>query len=406
MGFTVLPYCSADPILCRRLEEAGCATVMPLGAWIGSNRGLRTRDALEVIIAQAGVPVVVDAGIGVPSDAAEAMEIGADAVLVNTAIAVANDPVIMARAFALAVEAGRLGHLAGRGARALGRDSLRVVPGRRPAADQLPGQRVSIVSSTGALPGRLPDGSCRVSTATRPLCRRYSTGSDLLRVSPTQAMTTRRSPVRWPPVASAGPRRARRPAERRSRRQARGTGASAAREALTLQRFGRAIRLFAPIYISNECLSSCTYCGFSKGLPVVRRTLSPPTRPSRRGPPARRARLPQPAAGRGGAPGRRLARHADRGRRRAPPSVVPQVAIETQTWSDDTYTRLVAAGLEGVVHYQETYDRTRYAEVHLAGWKRDYDRRLVAIERAAGPPGCGGWGSAPCWGSHPTGAPT
>lgn len=115
-GFTVLPYCSADPVLCRHLEEAGCATVMPLGAWIGSNRGLRTRDAIEVIVAQAGVPVVVDAGLGVPSDAAEAMEIGADAVLVNTAIAVAGDPVGMARAFALATEAGRLGWLAGRGA--------------------------------------------------------------------------------------------------------------------------------------------------------------------------------------------------------------------------------------------------------------------------------------------------
>lgn len=115
-GFVVLPYCSADPVLCRRLEEAGCATVMPLGAWIGSNRGLRTRDALEVIVEQAGVPVVVDAGLGVPSDAAEAMEIGADAVLVNTAIAVAEDPVRMARAFALATRAGRLGHLAGRGA--------------------------------------------------------------------------------------------------------------------------------------------------------------------------------------------------------------------------------------------------------------------------------------------------
>lgn len=113
-GFTVLPYCSADPVLCRGLEEAGCATVMPLGAWIGSNRGLRTRDALEVIIEQAGVPVVVDAGIGVPSDAAEAMEIGAAAVLVNTAIATATDPVRMARAFALATEAGRLAALAGR----------------------------------------------------------------------------------------------------------------------------------------------------------------------------------------------------------------------------------------------------------------------------------------------------
>ncbi|OAA28269.1 thiazole-phosphate synthase [Frankia sp. EI5c] len=114
-GFTVLPYCSADPVLARRLEEAGCATVMPLGSWIGSNRGLRTRDAIEAIVETAGVPVVVDAGLGAPSDAAEAMEIGADAVLVNTAIAVSADPVTMARAFALATVAGRLGHLAGRG---------------------------------------------------------------------------------------------------------------------------------------------------------------------------------------------------------------------------------------------------------------------------------------------------
>ena len=115
-GFTVLPYCSADPVLCRRLEEAGCATVMPLGSWIGSNRGLRTRDAVEIIVEQAGVPVVVDAGLGVPSDAATAMEVGADAVLVNTAIAVARDPVAMARAFALGVEAGRLAWHAGRAA--------------------------------------------------------------------------------------------------------------------------------------------------------------------------------------------------------------------------------------------------------------------------------------------------
>jgi thiazole synthase len=115
-GFTVLPYCPADPVLCKRLEEAGCATVMPLGSWIGSNRGLRTRDAVELIVEQAGVPVVVDAGLGVPSDAAEAMEVGADAVLVNTAIAVARDPVAMARAFALATEAGRLAYRAGRGA--------------------------------------------------------------------------------------------------------------------------------------------------------------------------------------------------------------------------------------------------------------------------------------------------
>jgi thiazole synthase len=112
-GFTVLPYCSADPVLCKRLEEAGCGTVMPLGSWIGSNQGLRTKAALEIIVEQAMVPVVVDAGIGAPSHASEAMEMGADAVLVNTAIGTASDPAIMARAFRLAVEAGRTGWRAG-----------------------------------------------------------------------------------------------------------------------------------------------------------------------------------------------------------------------------------------------------------------------------------------------------
>jgi thiazole synthase len=112
-GFTVLPYCPADPVLCKHLEEAGCATVMPLGSWIGSNQGLRTRGALEIIVEQATVPVVVDAGLGAPSHAAEALELGADAVLVNTAIGTAGDPGEMARAFRLAVEAGRAGRLAG-----------------------------------------------------------------------------------------------------------------------------------------------------------------------------------------------------------------------------------------------------------------------------------------------------
>jgi thiazole synthase len=112
-GFTVLPYCSADPVLCKRLEEAGCATVMPLGSWIGSNQGLKTRAALELIVEQARVPVVVDAGIGAPSQAAEAIELGADAVLVNTAISIAGDPVAMAAAFRKAVESGREAALAG-----------------------------------------------------------------------------------------------------------------------------------------------------------------------------------------------------------------------------------------------------------------------------------------------------
>ena len=112
-GFTVLPYVNADPVLCKRLEEVGCATVMPLGAWIGSNQGIRTRAALEIIVEQSHVPVVVDAGLGAPSHAAEAMELGADAVLVNTAISTAGDPAGMAAAFALAVEAGRRGFRAG-----------------------------------------------------------------------------------------------------------------------------------------------------------------------------------------------------------------------------------------------------------------------------------------------------
>lgn len=115
-GFVVLPYIQADPVLAKRLEEAGTAAVMPLGAPIGSNRGLRTRDMLKIIIEQANVPVVVDAGLGAPSHAAEAMEMGADAVLVNTALADAADHAGMAAAFAMATEAGRRAYLAGLGA--------------------------------------------------------------------------------------------------------------------------------------------------------------------------------------------------------------------------------------------------------------------------------------------------
>ncbi len=110
LGFVVLPYIHADPVLCKRLEEVGVAAVMPLGSPIGSNKGLRTIDFLEIIIGQSKVPVIIDAGIGAPSHAAAALELGADAVLVNTAIAVADNPVQMATAFKLAVEAGRLAY--------------------------------------------------------------------------------------------------------------------------------------------------------------------------------------------------------------------------------------------------------------------------------------------------------
>ncbi|ONH28418.1 2-iminoacetate synthase ThiH [Pseudofrankia asymbiotica] len=155
--------------------------------------------------------------------------------------------------------------------------------------------------------------------------------------------------------------------------------AHAARET-TLRRFGRAVRLFAPLYVSNACLSSCTYCGFSKGLPVVRRTLSvDETEAEARLLAERGFRHLLLVSGE-----HRVEVSADYlvavVERLAP--LFPAISIETQTWSDDTYTRLVAAGLVGAVHYQETYDRARYSEVHVAGWKRDFDRRLSSFERA------------------------
>jgi 2-iminoacetate synthase len=156
--------------------------------------------------------------------------------------------------------------------------------------------------------------------------------------------------------------------------------AQRARE-MTLQRFGRAVRLFAPLYVSNACLSSCTYCGFAKGLDVARKTLSlDEVETEARALVGRGFRHLLLVAGE-----HRIDVSADYlvavVERLRP--FVPSLSVETQTWSDDTYARLVAAGLEGVVHYQETYDRPRYAETHVAGWKRDYDRRLSSTERAA-----------------------
>ncbi len=113
LDFNVLPYCHADPVLCKRLEQVGCAAVMPLASPIGSNQGLVTKEFIEIIIEQSKVPVIIDAGIGAPSHAAYAMELGADAVLVNTAIAASSDPVTMAQAFKLAVQSGRMAYLSG-----------------------------------------------------------------------------------------------------------------------------------------------------------------------------------------------------------------------------------------------------------------------------------------------------
>ncbi|WP_430814993.1 thiazole synthase [Carboxylicivirga sp. RSCT41] len=123
LGFIVLPYVQADPVLCKRLEEVGTAAVMPLGAPIGSNQGLQTKEMLRIIIEQSQVPVVVDAGIGAPSHAADAMEMGADAVLVNTAIAVSPNPVEMGKAFKLAVEAGRMAYEAKLATKSMGAEA-------------------------------------------------------------------------------------------------------------------------------------------------------------------------------------------------------------------------------------------------------------------------------------------
>ncbi|MCB0319820.1 MAG: thiazole synthase [Bdellovibrionales bacterium] len=114
LGFVVLPYIGADPVVCRQLEDLGAAAVMPLGSPIGSNKGLTTREMIRIIVEQSSIPVVVDAGLGVPSHASEAFELGVDAVLVNTAIAIAKDPVKMAVAFRLGAEAGRLAYQAER----------------------------------------------------------------------------------------------------------------------------------------------------------------------------------------------------------------------------------------------------------------------------------------------------
>lgn len=138
LGFVVLPYIHADPVLAKRLEDVGAAAVMPLGAPIGSNLGLRSRDFIRIIIEQANVPVIVDAGLGAPSHAAEALELGADAVLVNTALAAAGDPVAMGRAFKLAVKAGRLAFEAGLPVCSGGAGEVSALPGASPTSPTEP----------------------------------------------------------------------------------------------------------------------------------------------------------------------------------------------------------------------------------------------------------------------------
>ena len=248
-GFIVLPYVHADPVLCKRLEEAGAAAVMPLGSPIGSNLGLESRAFLEIIIAQSRVPVVVDAGLGAPSHAAAALEMGADAVLVNTAIAAAADPVAMAEAFRLGVEAGRL-------AREAGLARSEAAPG----------------AAAGAAPPRPSPPFFR--RAPHELCRRLAapvdSGSVRRRIGAKTAADVRRALGR--PRGSVD-------LEDFAALLSPAAGPfleemAQAAHACTVERFGRTMRLYAPLYLSNACANVCTYCGFSAHNRIRRKVLS------------------------------------------------------------------------------------------------------------------------------------
>lgn len=238
-GFVVLPYCGADPVLCKRLEEVGCAAVMPLGAPIGSNQGLETRAMLEIIIQQATVPVVVDAGIGVPSHAAQALEMGANAVLVNTAIAVADDPVNMAKAFRLAVEAGLLA-------------SGRTGQPQSFCSCHQPADRISGGIGMKTFSDRWrqldwDDIRLRINSKTAADVERALNASQLTR-DDMMALLSPAASEYLEPLAQRAQR-------------------------LTRQRFGNVVSFYVPLYLSNLCANDCTYCGFSMSNRIKRKTL-------------------------------------------------------------------------------------------------------------------------------------
>ena len=250
-------------------RRPGCATVMPLGSWIGSNQGVRTRDAVRIIVEQATVPVVVDAGLGAPSHAAEAMELGADAVLVNTAIAVAGDPVEMARAFAAGVEAGRRAFLAGRAPERVEAEASSPLTGflepkpvtRATGASRSPGRP----ARTG-VPRSAAVGDVRGGAGSRCRSTRCSSGRAARRPADVERVLARQPLERTLEdfAALLSPAAGERLEE-----------LAAASRRLTLARFGRTMHLYAPLYLSNECLTTCVYCGFARELPIARRTLTP-----------------------------------------------------------------------------------------------------------------------------------
>ncbi|STU43453.1 thiazole biosynthesis protein ThiH [Klebsiella pneumoniae] len=345
-GFVVLPYCGADPVLCKRLEEVGCAAVMPLGAPIGSNQGLETKAMLEIIIEQATVPVVVDAGIGVPSHAAQALEMGA-----------------------------------GRGA-----GQYRHCRRRRPRGHgpRLPyGDRCRITGASGRTGGtqyagaghqpahRIPGGAGMKTFSDR--WRQLEWDDIRLRINSKTAADVERALAakqltRDDMMALLSPAAANylEPLAQRAQR-------------LTRQRFGNTVSFYVPLYLSNLCANDCTYCGFSMSNRIKRKTLDA----------AEIAR--ECAAIRNlGFEHLLLVTGEHQGKvgmdyfRQHLPAIRSQFAslhMEVQPLATEEYAELKTLGLDGVMVYQETYHESMYAQHHLKGKKQDFFWRLDTPDR-------------------------
>ena len=363
-GFVVLPYIGPDPVLARKLEDAGTAAVMPLAAPIGSNRGIRSADTLRIIIEHAGVPVVVDAGLGAPSDAALAMEMGADAVMVNTAIS----------------DLGRPGAPGG-GVQARGAGRPAGVPGR-PGAGARHGAAL--------VPHGMAGGVTCSTTHTWPSSARPWRRAVHAEDARKAAAAVERESLRFEDflaLLSPGAAGLLDAMALRSR-------------ALTQRHFGRNIGMYIPLYLSNECTNECVYCGFNRTNRINRRTLT--------GPEVERELEAIKQQGydailllTGEAPARAgldyIARCVASARRH-----FSQVSLEIYPMDTDGYRKLVDAGATGLTLYQETYDRETYARVHLSGASPISSGGWT---RPTGPPrrASAGSGSEPCWGC-PTGA--
>ncbi len=345
-GFVVLPYCGADPVLCKRLEEVGCAAVMPLGAPIGSNQGLETKAMLEIIIEQATVPVVVDAGIGVPSHAAQALEMGADAVLVNHRHCRRRRP----RGHGPRLPYGDRCRITGASGRTGGTQYAGA--GHQPA-HRIPGGAGMKTFSDRWRQLEWDDIRLRINSKTaadveRALAAKQLTRDDMMALlSPAAANYLE-------PLAQRAQR-------------------------LTRQRFGNTVSFYVPLYLSNLCANDCTYCGFSMSNRIKRKTLDA----------AEIAR--ECAAIRNlGFEHLLLVTGEHQGKvgmdyfRQHLPAIRSQFAslhMEVQPLATEEYAELKTLGLDGVMVYQETYHESMYAQHHLKGKKQDFFWRLDTPDR-------------------------